>query len=152
MIFRHAEFLLSRTSRYFVFIFTLIFHQKLKVLLWTFGKRILIKALQIALNVKELFFTKSYLFNTCQVFFSGECFQLFSGSKNTVANTVLKVYPYSELSVSVFWSTFSCIWTQYREIRSICPYSVQIRENGDQNNSKYRHFSSSVKTKRKTGN
>ena len=47
--------------------------------------------------------------------------------------------PYSEL----FWSAFSRIWTEYREIRSICKYSVQMRENTDQNNSEYEHLSSS---------
>ena len=48
--------------------------------------------------------------------------------------------PYSEL----FWSVFSRIWTEYREIQSISPYSVQIWENADQNNSEYGHFSRSV--------
>ena len=47
---------------------------------------------------------------------------------------------YSEL----LWSVFSRIWTEYREIRSISPYSVQIWENADQNNSEYGHFSRSV--------
>ena len=41
--------------------------------------------------------------------------------------------PYSEL----FWSAFSRIWIQYGQIRSISPYSVQMRENTDQNSSKY---------------
>ena len=36
--------------------------------------------------------------------------------------------PYSEL----FWSAFSHIRTEYGEIRSISPYSVQMRENADQ--------------------
>ena len=40
--------------------------------------------------------------------------------------------PYSEL----FWFTFSRIRTEYGEI----PYSVRMRENVDQNNSKYGHF------------
>ena len=31
-----------------------------------------------------------------------------------------------------FWSVFSRIRTVYREIRSICPYSVRMRENTDQ--------------------
>ena len=44
--------------------------------------------------------------------------------------------PYSEL----FWSAFSRIWTEYGEIRSISPYLVRMRENADQNNSKYGHF------------
>ena len=51
-----------------------------------------------------------------------------------------KKCPYSEL----FWSVFSRIRTEYGEIRSISLYSVQIRENADQNNSDYGHFSRSV--------
>ena len=50
-----------------------------------------------------------------------------------------KMYPYSEL----FWPAFSRIRTEYWEIRSISPYSVRMRENADQNNSDYGHFSSS---------
>ena len=45
--------------------------------------------------------------------------------------------PYSEL----IWSTFPCIRTEYEETLRLSPYSVRIRENADQNNSKYRHFS-----------
>ena len=45
--------------------------------------------------------------------------------------------PYSEL----FWSAFSCIRIEYEEIIHISPYSVQMREYADQNNSKYGHFS-----------
>ena len=48
--------------------------------------------------------------------------------------------PYSEL----FWSTFARIRIEYGEILPISPYSVQMRENADQNNSKYGHFSRSV--------
>ena len=47
--------------------------------------------------------------------------------------------PYLELS----WSVFSLIRTEYGEIQSISPYSVQMRENVDQNNSEYGHFSRS---------
>ena len=46
---------------------------------------------------------------------------------------------YSEL----FWSVFSRIQIEYGEILRISAYSVQMRENRDQNNSKYRHFSRS---------
>ena len=44
--------------------------------------------------------------------------------------------PYSEL----FWSEFSRIRTEYEEILCISQYSVQMRENTDQNNSEYGHF------------
>ena len=52
----------------------------------------------------------------------------------------IKKYPYSEL----FWSAFSHIRTEYGEIPSISPYSVLMRENADQNNTEYRHFSRSA--------
>ena len=41
--------------------------------------------------------------------------------------------------MELFWSIFSRIWAEYEEIRSISPYSVQMRENADQNNSEYGH-------------
>ena len=43
---------------------------------------------------------------------------------------------YSEL----FWSAFSRIRIEYGEILRIFTYSVQMRQNAYQNNSKYRHF------------
>ena len=42
-----------------------------------------------------------------------------------------------------FWSVFSCILTEYGDLRSKYPYSVQIQENPDQKNSVFEHFSSS---------
>ena len=45
----------------------------------------------------------------------------------------------------LFWSAFSRIWTEYGEIRSIFPYSVRMRENANQNNSEFGHFSRSVR-------
>ena len=51
-----------------------------------------------------------------------------------------KKCPYSEL----FWSVFFPIRTEYGEIQSISPCSVRTRENMDQNNSEYGHFSRSV--------
>ena len=41
---------------------------------------------------------------------------------------------------SFFWSVFSGIRTEYGEIRSISPYSVQMRENADMNNSDFRYL------------
>ena len=40
----------------------------------------------------------------------------------------------------LLWSTFSRIWLEYGHISCISPYSVRMRENTDQNNSKYGHF------------
>ena len=51
-----------------------------------------------------------------------------------------KKCPYSEL----FWFVFSSILSEYGEMRSISPYSVQTRENKDHNNSEYGHFLRSV--------
>ena len=36
------------------------------------------------------------------------------------------------------------IWTEYEEILRISPYSVRMRENMDENNSEYGHFSRSA--------
>ena len=54
-------------------------------------------------------------------------------------NSLRKNCPYSEL----FYSAFSPIRTEYGEIRTVCPNSVQIRENAEQNNSKFGNFSQS---------
>ena len=51
--------------------------------------------------------------------------------------TLHRKFPYLEL----FWFAVSCIRTEYGEILRISPYSVQMRENMDQNNSEYGHFS-----------
>ena len=47
-----------------------------------------------------------------------------------------KKCPYLKL----FWPVFFHIRTEYGEIRNVSPYSVQMWENTDQNNSKYGHF------------
>ena len=47
--------------------------------------------------------------------------------------------PYSEF----FWSVFSRIRIDYEQIFRIFPYSIQMRENMDQENSEYDHFSRS---------
>ena len=54
--------------------------------------------------------------------------------------TLRKKCPYLEF----LWSIFSRIWTEYGEIWSIYSYSVQMRENTDQEISEYRQFSRSV--------
>ena len=51
-------------------------------------------------------------------------------------NALPKKCPYSEF----FWSAFSRIWIDYRDLQSKSPCSVQIRENADQKDSEYRHF------------
>ena len=48
---------------------------------------------------------------------------------------------------SFFWFVFSHIRTEYGEIRSISPYSVEMRENTDQKKTVFGHFSSSKRLK-----
>ena len=60
----------------------------------------------------------------------------FQGSINSISPSLLKKFQYSEL----FRSAFARLRTKYGEIRNIYPYSVQMRENMDQNNSEYGHF------------
>ena len=55
----------------------------------------------------------------------------------TTATPLREKCPYSEF----YWSIFSHIPTEYGEILHISPYSVRMRENTDQKNSKYGHFS-----------
>ena len=52
--------------------------------------------------------------------------------KKALPFTLRKNCPYLEL----FWSVFSRIRTEYEDILPISPFSVQMRENKDQNNSK----------------
>ena len=42
-----------------------------------------------------------------------------------------------------FLTVFSCIWTEYGKTRAISPYSVKMKENTEQKNSEYGHFSRS---------
>ena len=49
--------------------------------------------------------------------------------------------PYSEF----VWSVISRIRTEYGKMRSISPYLVQMRENRNQNNSRYGHFLRNVR-------
>ena len=60
--------------------------------------------------------------------------------------TLREKCPYSEL----FWSVLSRIRTEYGKILRISPYSVQMQENADQNNSEYGHFLRSVRADKMT--
>ena len=57
----------------------------------------------------------------------------------TIKQILRKKGPYSDF----FWSVFFRIQTEYGELQSISPYSVRMRENTDQKNSEYGHFSRS---------
>ena len=41
---------------------------------------------------------------------------------------------------SYFWSVFSCIWIEYRDLLHKSLYSIQIQENRDKKNSAFGHF------------
>ena len=56
-------------------------------------------------------------------------------------STLCEKCPYVEF----FWFVFSRSRTEYGDILSISPYSVQMRENTDQKNSEYGHFSRSAR-------
>ena len=43
-----------------------------------------------------------------------------------------------------FWSLFSGFWIEYGKMLPTYPYSIQMRENTDQKNSDYGHFSRNV--------
>ena len=61
------------------------------------------------------------------------CHPTFSLTCLGIKSALCKKFPYSEFS----WSIFSCIWTEYREILCISPYSVQMLENMNQKNFEY---------------
>ena len=66
----------------------------------------------------------------------------------SLEKTVSYLTPYchcvKSVRIELFWSVFSRIQTEYGEILRISPYSVWMRENTDQNNSKNGHFLRSV--------
>ena len=52
----------------------------------------------------------------------------------------VRIWSYSVPHFPAFGLNTERYWTEYREILCISPYSVQMRENTDQNNSKYEHI------------
>ena len=76
---------------------------------------------------------------TCKIIFC-YCWGLESNIKWYCTFLLREKCPYWEF----FWSVFSRIQTEYGKILSISPNSVRMRENTDQKNSEYGHFSSSV--------
>ena len=73
-----------------------------------------------------------------------EVYYIFKFQHGVISMSLPEKCPYSEF----FWSTFSAICTEYGEIQSISPYSVRMRENKDQKNSEYGHFSRSASLER----
>ena len=82
-------------------------------------------------------------YNNCWA--SNNHYTVLQSDKLSVTLTVQKVS-----ASGVFWSVFFCILTEYGQILRMSPYSVQMRENMDQKNSEYGHFSRSASNKRLT--
>ena len=60
---------------------------------------------------------------------------------NSMKRSLCEKFPNTEF----FWSVFSRIWTEYGDVWNKSPCSVRMRENTDQKNSVFRHFSHSGK-------
>ena len=88
----------------------------------------------------ESFIEHDSMYKTFWILFSIVFWSLDLFVKTIDKVSLRKTCPYSEL----FWSVFSHICTEYGEILHISPYSVRMRENTNQNNSKYGHFSHKV--------
>ena len=50
-----------------------------------------------------------------------------------------------QIRIFFFCFVFSCIWTEYGDLRSKSPYSVRIQENTTRKNSVFGHFSHSAR-------
>ena len=66
-------------------------------------------------------------------------FRLLYSKKNCIICTACKVSKYRFF----FWFVFSCIRTEYGDLRSTSTHSIQIQKNTDQTNSVFGHFSRS---------
>ena len=76
-------------------------------------------------------FNKKWSFNS---FRDNPRNEIFLGTLN-IKNSLREKCPY----LGFFWFVFSRIRTEYVSLR-VSPYSVQMREDTDQKNSKYGHF------------
>ena len=101
------------------------------------------RALNIQAIISQLSFsqtpTKSFDYrqNNGSIFFLKSLIIISGNDLAHIFSHCVKSIPYSEL----FWSAFSRMRTEYREIRrSISLYSVRMWQNVDQNNSEYGHF------------
>ena len=105
------------------------------------------------------FFNRFYLnVNVCGVNAVWSCFVSVKDLRDSYSSVLLEIIvSISEFDVEwvylslhkkclyleFFWSVFSLNRSEYGEIQSISPYSVRMRENTEQKNYKYRHFSCS---------
>ena len=66
-----------------------------------------------------------------------------SSISRSISERTIKKQRKNCTNMAFFWFVFSRIWTEYEDLRSKSPYSVQIREHNDQKNSVFGHFSRS---------
>ena len=88
-------------------------------------------------NIKLNFI--SFTFNVTQRFSN---FFIVSTKANQIQSPPLRLLPLRGKCshLEFFWSRFSRIWNEYREILPISTYSVRMWENTDQYNSEYGRF------------
>ena len=67
----------------------------------------------------------------------------FAGKRLSLLTANIKLHGKCRHS-ELLWSVFSRIRTEYGEVLRVSPYSVRMRENRDQKNSKYENFLRSV--------
>ena len=99
-------------------------------------------SVQVSTLIKSSHHQLQYMMMTClELKLAQSHVALIGPKKQQVLKLMMtsKKCPYSKL----LWSVFSRIRTEHGEIQSVFPYSVRIRENTDQNNSEYGHFSCS---------
>ena len=90
-------------------------------------------------SISEFYLLPTESFLVARTIYNTMLFSIFTILYNSTI-ILRKKCPYSEL----FWFAFSRIWTEFARILRISPYSVRMRENADQNNSKYGYFSRCV--------
>ena len=100
-------------------------------------------ACRVCMSCSTKYFTECCQRKPC-IGFENECKSLedsFSKNIHNVKFTQREKSP----NWDYFWFVFSHIWTAYEEILRISPHLVRMRENTDQKNSEYGHFSRSVR-------
>ena len=100
------------------------------------------RSVQVSTLINSSHHQLQYLMMTClELKLAQSHVALISPKRQQVLKLMMtcKKCPYLKL----LWSVFSRIRTEHGEIQSVFPYPVRIRENTDQNNSEYGHFSCS---------
>ena len=93
------------------------------------------RKIHIAAPVSEFLFLMNYQASACSFIKKETLVRVFSCEFCEVFKNILFTenhYMKIVQMLSFFWFVFSCTSTEYRNLRSKYPYSVQIRENADQ--------------------